>query len=248
MNSQNTPLLLNTIGRDESRIWLAFEVQCDHDESGQEVWSLEFEGCGIDPWSDHREARREVKVAAENVRREAENARLDELQAGKEPPAGSHYIRYARVEAHEYHERTWVDYMREEVGWADMLASGIDQNGWPIGDRHEEGPLDFLLRHGIAPGQPFLVRFFGFSAGRYDAYNGDYDGPDYACEIIAVGPPPANVLEEIERAWAYDVRSQHEIGQSIPHVRVQHHGGGLIDVKTLDILRVEPGDTQIDAR
>jgi len=205
LRPQPAPSFVDVIGKRESRIWLAYEVEHDVET---DTWHAEFESCGTDPTADAWRAQCDAKMAARNVEIERERARLDAERANLEPPKLGHWISPALIEF-DYPGRTWVDWLLEGSGWEDILSHGVDTvNEWP-GDTHDEGPLDFLLRKGIAPGQPFLVRFFGHRGWGPD-HNGEYD-EEWSCEIVAVGPLPlGGALAAIERAWAYNERTTQE--------------------------------------
>ena len=185
--------LVDVISAKESRVWLVYNEACEQQADGTEVWFGGFESCGADPLVDEKTARAEREHAAKIVEIEAENRRLDAEAdaAGRPRPT----MRQGAPLWLEYPE-TWVDFIHDGTGWAGLLR---------IEDSEGEGCRDWLLREGIAPGQPFLVRFHSFAAAAPDYYGG-YDGEDWDHEILARGPAPENVLAEIERVWAYNER------------------------------------------
>jgi hypothetical protein len=192
----------------EFRVWLLFNVS-SYDEirngSSQRVWYMEFERCGEDPTADAWMAKCEAKAKAKNREIEKEQERLAQERALLPPPKYGSWISPGLIQPWDiYKPRTWLDYVVDNIGWCEVLRLGMDMAVWPLDDTGEEGPLDFLLRKGIAPGQPFLVRFFGHTSWGPD-FGGDYD-EEWSCEVIALGPPPPNVIEEIEQAWALKER------------------------------------------
>jgi hypothetical protein len=192
----------------EFRVWLLFNVSSyDETRSGglsQRVWYMEFESCGEDPTVDAWMAECDAKAEVKNREIKKEQERLAQERALLTPPKFGSWISPGLIQPWDmYKPRTWLDYVVDNIGWGEVLHSGISRDEWPSDDTGEEGPLDFLLRKGIAPGQPFLMRFFGHSSSC--DYWGDYD-EEWSCEVIAVGPPPPNVIEEIEQAWALKER------------------------------------------
>ncbi len=76
----------------------------------------------------------------------------------------------AQIEALD--ERRWYDYSLDNESIGDMVLA-CDE------------PIDFMLEHGIAPGQPFLMRFHGFWVSG-PTYFGEYDDgfdADFVCAI-----------------------------------------------------------------
>ena len=182
---------IDVISPKESRIWLVYNEACEKQADGTEVWFGDFVSCGEDPLEAEKMARAEREHAAKIIEIGVENRRLDaEADAAGRPRPTIHQ---GPPLWPEYPE-TWVDYVVNEGGWADALY---------IEDASGDGARDWLLRQGIAPGQPFLVRFFGFRPATPD-YWGEYDGEDWSYEILARGPAPedGDAAEIIAEAWA----------------------------------------------
>ena len=182
---------VDVISPKESRIWLVYNEACEKQADGTEVWFGDFVSCGEDPLEAEKMARAEREHAAKIIEIGVENRRLDaEADAAGRPRPTIHQ---GPPLWPEYPE-TWVDYVVNEGGWADALY---------IEDASGDGARDWLLRQGIAPGQPFLVRFFGFRPATPD-YWGEYDGEDWSYEILARGPAPedGDAAEIIAEAWA----------------------------------------------
>lgn len=68
---------------------------------------------------------------------------------------------------------TWYDYTRQMVGLREMVDPDSDLIKW-------------MLERGIAPNQPFLMRFYGFRVWTSD-YDGDQD-EEYESELVYVEP------------------------------------------------------------
>ena len=102
----------------------------------------------------------------------------------------------AAVDVRDERLNRWGD-----VRLVEVLREGDDS---VVGDGGDPSGLDWLLRQGIAPGQPFRVRITAWwSGGSRSSYEGDHDGPDchYAVEVLERGEAPADVAADLLHAW-----------------------------------------------
>ncbi len=114
----------------------------------------------------------------------------------------------------------WLLHTEEPLDVIFQQAGMVSDEEEPISDLHPN--VDWALKQGLAPGQPFLVEFEPprISGGGYDSCNGDYTDVDvdYRCRVVRVLPKSQRGAL---KAWEQTLRRiQHE---HVKHARLVRH-------------------------